>query len=153
MDYGEDFYLEFYYNDILKFNNTLQTFKNTLKNSKYSNLYNYWGLPPWKISDTTDVILDTIDINIVTTIIKQQSEINQIEKEHISKEQNITPQNLSENNETQEKNIEDNLTQQNISEKNEVQKDAIIQDEQKMYITNSIITQEIFKMKLKMKQS
>ena len=32
--YGQDFYLEFYYNDILKYNNTLEKFKSILDNSK-----------------------------------------------------------------------------------------------------------------------
>ena len=41
--YNNDFYLEFYYNDILKYNNTLDNFKKILKKSKYSNLYNYCG--------------------------------------------------------------------------------------------------------------
>jgi L-rhamnose mutarotase len=45
--YGEDFYLEFYYNDILKYNKTLEIFKSILDNSKYSNLYNYCGLPSY----------------------------------------------------------------------------------------------------------
>jgi len=48
--YNEDFYLEFYYNDILKYNNTLENFKNILNNTKYSNLYNYCGIPS-KIND------------------------------------------------------------------------------------------------------
>ena len=43
--YNQDFYLEFYYNDILKYNNTLEKFKNILNNTKYSNLYNYCGIP------------------------------------------------------------------------------------------------------------
>ena len=43
--YNEDFYMEFYYNDILKYNNTLETFKNILNNTKYRNLYNYCGIP------------------------------------------------------------------------------------------------------------
>ena len=43
--YNNDFYLEFYYNDILKYNDTFNTFKNILDNSKYSNLYNYCGRP------------------------------------------------------------------------------------------------------------
>ena len=67
--YGEEFYLEFYYNDILKYNNTLQTFKSILDNSKYSNLYNYCGLPPWKIPQSTGIFIDTTNINIKTTII------------------------------------------------------------------------------------
>ena len=45
--YNNEYYLEFYYNDILKYNNTLEIFKNALKVSKYSNLYNYCGIPPW----------------------------------------------------------------------------------------------------------
>ena len=43
--YHQDFYLEFYYNDILKYNNTLNNFKGILDNSEYSNLYNYCGKP------------------------------------------------------------------------------------------------------------
>ena len=43
--YNKDFYLEFYYNDILKYNNTLNKIKNILDNSIYSNLYNYCGIP------------------------------------------------------------------------------------------------------------
>ena len=38
--YNNNFYLEFYYNDILRNNETYQTFINILKNSKYSHLYN-----------------------------------------------------------------------------------------------------------------
>ena len=41
--YNNDFYLEFYYNDILKYNNTLNNFTDILQKSKYSNLYNYCG--------------------------------------------------------------------------------------------------------------
>ena len=55
--YNNILYIEFYYNDILKYNNTLDTFQNVLNNSKYSNLYNYCGIPPWKLplkNETTD---------------------------------------------------------------------------------------------------
>ena len=45
--YNNVYYLEFYYNDVLKYNNTLEVFKNSLKESKYSNLYNFCGIPPW----------------------------------------------------------------------------------------------------------
>jgi len=48
--YKHDFYLEFYYNDILKYNNTLEKFKSILNNSIYSNLYNYCGKLPSKSS-------------------------------------------------------------------------------------------------------
>ena len=61
--YNNDFYLEFYYNDILKYNDTLQAFKKILDNSKYSNLYNYCGLPPWKMP------LNETNININETTI------------------------------------------------------------------------------------
>lgn len=44
--YNNVFYIEIYYNDILKYNNTFKNFKNILTNSKYSNLYNYCGFPP-----------------------------------------------------------------------------------------------------------
>ena len=43
--YNSNFYLEIYYNDILRYNGTYQNFKNILDNSKYSNLYNYCGIP------------------------------------------------------------------------------------------------------------
>ena len=58
--YNNDFYLEFYYNDILKYNNTFQNFKNILNTSKYSNLYNYCGIPPWKIPFPNET--ETIEI-------------------------------------------------------------------------------------------
>ena len=48
--YNSDFYLEFYYNDILKYNNTLEKFKNILDNSVYSNLNNYCGILSTKLS-------------------------------------------------------------------------------------------------------
>ena len=66
--YGEDFYLEFYYNDILKFNDTLEVFQGLLENSKYSNLYNFCGLPPWiKINETKIKQNDTNDVNNKST--------------------------------------------------------------------------------------
>ena len=46
--YNNDFYIEFYYNDILKYNSTLKNLQNILNNTKYYNLYNYCGIPPWK---------------------------------------------------------------------------------------------------------
>ena len=46
--YNNDFYLEIYYNDILKYNQTIIKFKNILDKSKYSNLYNYCGAPSWE---------------------------------------------------------------------------------------------------------
>ena len=55
--YSQDFYLEFYYNDILKYNNTLEKFKSILDNSIYSNLYNYCGIPPKAINHKAKIIL------------------------------------------------------------------------------------------------
>ena len=45
--YDQDFYLEFYYNDILKYNKTLEKFKSILDNTKFSNLYNFCGIPSY----------------------------------------------------------------------------------------------------------
>ena len=39
--YNNKFYIEIYYSDILKYNQTLEKFKHTLDKSKYSNLNNY----------------------------------------------------------------------------------------------------------------
>ena len=39
--YNNQFYLEIYYNDILKYNQTLDKFKSILDSSKYSNINNY----------------------------------------------------------------------------------------------------------------
>ena len=39
--YNNLFYLEIYYNDILKYNQTLKAFKNILENSQYSDMNNY----------------------------------------------------------------------------------------------------------------
>ena len=43
--YNNNFYLEIYYNDKLKYNETYQVFKNILYNSKYNDLFNYCGNP------------------------------------------------------------------------------------------------------------
>ena len=63
--YKSDFYLEFYYNDFLKYNKTLKKFKSVLDNSKYSNLYNYCGKPLKKIMKKNQVtLLEIIRIKI-----------------------------------------------------------------------------------------
>ena len=72
--YSDEFYLEFYYNDILKYNETLQYFMDTLDNSKFSNLYNYCGLPPWAYPKTTQIITEIAKENeINTTHITQET--------------------------------------------------------------------------------
>ena len=52
--YNDKFYLEIYYNDNLKYNRTLKQFKNTLYKSKYSNLYNYCGVPKNSKNNNSD---------------------------------------------------------------------------------------------------
>ena len=69
--YSDEFYLEFYYNDILKYNETLQYFMDTLDQSKYSNLYNFCGLPPWVVLNITQItteIAKEIEIPSTDTI-------------------------------------------------------------------------------------
>ena len=83
--YSEEFYLEFYYNDILKYNETLKTFRDILDNSKYSNMYNYCGLPPWLIPKINTTTIDTTEIE--TTNIEDISTIQNIEE--ISTTQNV----------------------------------------------------------------
>ena len=70
--YGQDFYLEFYYNDILKYNNTLEKFKSILNNTKYSNLYNYCGVPSY--------LNNTIN-NATNQTIKNESKIENAKNE------------------------------------------------------------------------
>ena len=48
--YNKEFYLEIYYNDILKYNQSIIKFKNTLDKSKYSNYYNYCKVSSYKQS-------------------------------------------------------------------------------------------------------
>jgi hypothetical protein len=83
--YSDEFYLEFYYNDILKYNETLKTFRDILDNSKYSNMYNYCGLPPWLIPKINTTTIDTTEIE--TTNIEDISTIQNIEE--ISTTQNV----------------------------------------------------------------
>ena len=81
--YSDDFYIEFYYNDILKYNQTFKTFEDTLQNSKYSNLYNYCGSPPW-IEET---ITETEEIKAEIT-----QKIQNTENIEDKKEKEIIPQ-------------------------------------------------------------
>jgi len=89
--YNNDFYIEFYYNDILKYNNTLQNFQNILNNSKYSNLYNYCGIPPWK----NEIKQNKKKQN--ETLINETSNLNENEKAKNTK--NETMKNETKNNE------------------------------------------------------
>ena len=90
----DDYYLEFYYNDILKYNNTYETFKKILDDSKYSNLYNYCGLPPWV-----------------------KTQINQTKNDTIKHVINETKNIINGQNETQKKEMTNNITQNEINKK------------------------------------
>ena len=96
--YSNDYYLEIYYNDTLKYNNTLKTFQNILNNSKYSNLYNYCGNPPWKkydIKNYTEEYNDSNNPLINETIINTNNEIEESRKYDIENyDINATEQNL-----------------------------------------------------------
>ena len=75
--YGQDFYLEFYYNDVLKYNNTLEIFKSILNNSKYSNLYNYCGIPSYLNISLNNATNQTINNQTV----KNESKIENVKNE------------------------------------------------------------------------
>ena len=64
--YLDEFYLEIYYNDVLKYNETLTNFKNILNNSKYNKLTNFCGTPTWEKKDSNvggfiDMILNKVN--------------------------------------------------------------------------------------------
>ena len=110
--YTNDYYLEIYYNDTLKYNNTLKTFQNLLNKSKYSNLYNYCGIPPWKekevekFNDSNLIKYETI-INKETEIINNTKEI----KNEMTEIYNIDK--------NKNKNKNDTRNEQNIINENE----------------------------------
>ena len=52
--YNQKYYIEIYYNDILKYNKTLEKFKDTLYQSKYSKLYNYCGIINLNLTNSTN---------------------------------------------------------------------------------------------------
>ena len=111
--YGQDFYLEFYYNDILKYNNTLEIFKSILDKSKYSNLYNYCGIPSY-LNNTNNATNQTINNQTV----KNESKIENVKNEtklivnnQTEKRGNVTQkENQSFQNSTKEKKNQNNLT-------------------------------------------
>ena len=108
--YGQNFYLEFYYNDILKYNNTLEKFKSILYNTKYSNLYNFCGIPSY-LNNTNNVTNQTIN----NKTLKNESKI-----ENIKNEINLTINNQTVKNESKIENAknEANSNVNNQTEKN-----------------------------------
>ena len=123
--YNNDFYLEFYYNDTLKYNNTLQDFQNVLNNSKYSNLYNYCGVPPWNQNENMKKdSFNNQNENIQTELISNEI----IQNEYINNE-NIK------NEKTDETNlIEDNQNRETIQTQKENEEN--IQNNNKELILN-----------------
>ena len=131
--YNDDFFLEFYYNDVLKYNQTLETFMDTLDKTKYSNLYNKCGIPPWMMEINTTNIIEIEstselreEISMTQPIVNISSkEINpstQIIKETSHKEEiSLTQKNELENNIKTEK----IMTTQNIEVEETAKKEEI----------------------------
>jgi hypothetical protein len=95
--YGQDFYLEIYYNDILKYNNTLEKFKTILNNTKYSNLYNYCGIPSYlnNTNNTTNQTMNSQTLKNESKIENAKNETNsnvnnQIEKKGMKLKKKIS---------------------------------------------------------------
>jgi len=110
--YGQDFYLEFYYNDILKYNNTLEKFKSILDNSKYSNLYNYCGIPSY---------LNNIN-NATNQTINNQTVKNESKIENIKSETNLTINNQTVKNDAKNE-TNSNINKQLVKNGNVTQKE------------------------------
>ena len=112
--YCQDFYLEFYYNDFLKYNNTLLKFKSILDNSKYSNLYNYCGIPSYlnnTINNETSQTINNQNVKNETKIENVKNETNnqttknETKIENIKNETNNTINNQTLKNESKIENI------------------------------------------------
>ena len=78
--YNTDFYLEFYYNDILKYNNTFKNFNNLINNSKYSNINNYNRISSLRNLNETETIENKDEITQNEN--QNQTEINKDIKDY-----------------------------------------------------------------------
>jgi hypothetical protein len=120
--YDQDFYLEIYYNDILRYNNTLEIFKSILNNSKYSNLYNYCGVPSYlniTVNNATNQTINNQTVkneskienvkNETNQTINNQTVKNESKIEIIKNETNQTINNQTVNNESKNKNVTNNI--------------------------------------------
>jgi len=124
--YGQDFYLEFYYNDILKYNNTLEIFKSILDNSKYSNLYNYCGVPSYLNITNQTIYNQTIKNESKNEIVK--NETNQTIKNEIKNENFKNETNSNVNNHTEKSSKEtqkENHSLQNSTKEKENETEKI----------------------------
>ena len=98
--YSDEFYIEIYYIDVLKYNETLETFMDTLDNSKYSNLYNMCGLPPWK-----EEIITIEDVQKETAEEIKEEILSTQKFENITTSELIHPTNLVEEPSKNQKNF------------------------------------------------
>ena len=114
--YNYDFYLEFYYNDILKYNDTLLSFQNILNQSKYNNLYNYCGIPYWMKNNTAYIQNHTSKNINETQDFKNDTSKNQNENEN---NKNITFKNK--NDTIDIKNITEGIKNITFKNKNETE--------------------------------
>ena len=128
--YNDDFYLEIYYNDILKYNETLIKFKNFMDNSKYSNLYNYCGDLP--IKDNNKIIIENNSLiqsqynntNNNTLIQLQNNNKNNtlIELQYNNINNNkfiqLNNNNINDNNINDNNNNDNNINDNNINDNN-----------------------------------
>lgn len=117
--YGQDFYLEIYYNDVLKYNNTLEIFKSIINNSKFSNLYNYCGVPSYLNIPIKNATNQTVkneskieNAKNVTnnTIINNQTLKKESINENVKNETNPIVNNQTERNDNATQNDEKNST-------------------------------------------
>ena len=119
--YGQYFYLEFYYNDILKYNNTLEKFKSILDNTKYNNLYNYCGIPSY--------LNNTNNQTINNQFVKNESKI-----ENVKNQTNQTINNQTVKNESKFEN-DKNETNSNIN--NQTEKIGNVTQKENQFLQNS----------------
>ena len=156
--YGQDFYLEFYYNDILKYNNTLEIFKNTLDNTKYSNLYNYCGIPSYlnnTINNATNQTSNNQTVknesktenikNETSQTINNQTVKNESKIENVNNETNNMINNQTKKNESKIENV-DNDSNPNVN-KQPVKNDNVTQKENQ-YLQNSTKEKETEKVEI-----
>ena len=123
--YGQDFYLEFYYNDILKYNNTLEIFKSILDKSKYSNLYNYCGVPSYLNISLNNATNQTIN-NQTDQTVKNESKIENVKNETNNTINNQTDQTIKneskiENVKNETNNTINNQTDQTIKNESKIE--------------------------------
>lgn len=130
--YKDDFFIEFYYNDILKYNDTLITFDNILKNSKFSDLYNFCGVPPW----FKDTIKETEQIKNENT---QEISFTQIPDDKKEKEKiDITIHTQIENKEYLSSSTEKIKIKEPILQTSELEDSMKIKIIEKIYYTQNI---------------